>query len=111
MNRHLIARKDAESWRKSRLRKDANFLSKRRARLRPLAFGLAVLMATTSPLTALAAPAPLPTTVGTPTGPSYNVNTAAPQYSSIGAGGCSGNYVNAINTANTVGLSSLTTGA
>ena len=110
MNRHLIARKDAELWRKSRRRKDANFLSKRRARLRPLAFGLAVLMATTSPLTALAAPAPLPTTVGTPTNPTYNLNTATPQYSTVGAGGCAGNYVNAINTANTTGLSSLNVG-
>lgn len=110
MNRHLIARKDAESWRKSRRRKDANFVSKRRARLRPLAFGLAVLMATTSPLTAFATPAPLTTTVGTPTGPSYNLNTASTQYSTVGAGGCSGNYTNSINTANTVGLSSVATG-
>src|SRR5271170_6807653 len=94
MNRHLIARKDAESWRKSRRRKDANFLSKRRARLRPLAFGLAMLMATTSPLTAFATGTGT-TTVGTPSSTLYNTPTA-PNLSSVGAGGCAQQYTVAI---------------
>src|SRR5580698_6893130 len=94
MNRHLIARKDAESWRKSRHRKDANFLSKRRARLRPLAFGLAMLMATTSPLTAFATGTGT-TSVGTPSSTLYNTPTA-PNLNSAGAGGCAQQYTVAI---------------
>src|SRR5580692_544667 len=94
MNRHLIARKDAESWRKSRRRKDANFLSKRRARLRPLAFGLAMLMATTSPLTAFAAGTGT-TTVATPSSTLYNTPTA-PNLNSAGSGGCAQQYTVAI---------------
>src|ERR1700678_4013823 len=93
MNRHQIARRDAESWRKSRPRTDAHTLSKRRARLRPLAFGLAVLMATTSPLTAFAAGTGT-TSVGTPTAP-YNTPTPS-NLSTAGAGGCAQQYTVAI---------------
>src|ERR1700678_3762326 len=93
MNRHLIARKDAESWRKSRRRKDANFLTKRRARLRPLAFGLAVLMATTSPLTAFATGTGT-TSVGAPTAP-YKPPTPA-NLNAAGQGGCAQQYTVAI---------------
>ena len=109
MNRHLIARKDAESWRKSRRRKDANFLSKRRARLRPLAFGLAVLMATTSPLTAFANGTGT-TSVGTPSSTLYST-AAPPALNTVGQGGCAQQYTTAIdnltdqaNTDNTDGL-------
>src|ERR1700678_4395577 len=108
MNRHLIARKDAESWRKSRRRKDANFLSKRRARLRPLAFGLAVLMATTSPLTAFATGTGT-TSVQSPTA-AYTTATP-PALNTVGQGGCAQQYTTAIdnlvdqaNTDNTDGF-------
>ena len=109
MNRHLIARKDAESWRKSRQRKDANFLSKRRARLRPLAFGLAVLLATTSPLTAFANGTGT-TTVSTPSSSLYSTPTPPP-LNTVGQGGCAQQYTTAIdnlvdqaNTDNTDGF-------
>src|SRR5271163_3051281 len=97
MNRHLIARKDAESWRKSRRRKDANFLSKRRARLRPLAFGLAVLLATTSPLTAWATGTGM-TTNQTPSSSLYTNNATPGPLTSVGQGGCAQQYAGQINT-------------
>jgi hypothetical protein len=108
MRKHRNARKDLRSAARSR----RSTLAQRRAKLRPLAFGMAMLLATTSPLTAWAnGTGTTATTPSTVNSNLYNFNTSSPALDTVGQGGCAQQYTVAIdnlvdqaNTDNTNGF-------